>query len=200
MSTGCPWTLALGSEGPRGRRAFPGDSCSVPMPAGRPAVPGHSRLGPRARGVEQLFSSDLGPGSRARGVDQHSRLNRALVQGPVGSTICSGELGPESKELRSRPAFPGDVNPFWRASVFDQLSREPRDLVRGPAVLTSLPGRLRPVPEGPRCPPAVPGDSDHSRGPGCRTAVPGDSRMCPMSPGVNQGSLASWARVEVSRG
>ena len=99
-----------------GRPAFLGDSvqcpmlrrpCSCPRHLGpipeasrcRPDVPGNSRLGPKARGVDQLsrlnlvqFQGPVGrqavpvdssPGPNARRFEQQSRVTRAHVRGPA---------------------------------------------------------------------------------------------------------------------
>ena len=186
-STSCRGNLALGSEGPQGLPAVPGDPGPCPRARSRPSVPG-----------------GLGPGRTYRGFDQASRVTRARVRSPrgrpalpgdwgpgpkpSGSTSCPGRLALEYECPQGRPAQPGDSGRgsiargvdqlfrvfegplgqpavprdsglFPKAGSVDQLSREPWDLIRGPAVLTSLPGRLRPLPEGPRRPPALPGNS-----------------------------------------
>ena len=83
----------------------------------------HGRLGlcPISRCVDQL-SGRLGPWSRVCGVDQASRVNRALAQRPKLSTNYAGGLGPGSKDPRERPAVPGDSGPGPKACVIERLS------------------------------------------------------------------------------
>ena len=78
-------------------------------PRGQPAVPGDSRLGPSACGV-----------------DQQSRATRALVGGTAVSTRPPWHLGPMPEDLRGRPAVPGDSGLIPRAHGFDQMSRVTR--------------------------------------------------------------------------
>ena len=110
-STRGPRCLGPGSEGLRGRQAVPGPRARVrgperstgcpvgigPFAKGprlQPAVQGHSRLGPKSLGIDQLSlqtparlrclrgPSCPGPlclSPRARGVDQFYRANRARV-------------------------------------------------------------------------------------------------------------------------
>src|SRR5512135_439180 len=108
---------------------------------GRPAIPG-----------------DTDPGPRARGVDQLSRATQARVRAPLGLTSCPGQLAPRSDGLgvvrcpgylwhmtevsRARPAFQEDIGVDPRARSVDQLSRAPRDLVGVSVASTSCPGRL----------------------------------------------------------
>ena len=61
-STSCRGNLALGSEGPQGLPAVPGDPGPCPRARSRPSVPG-----------------GLGPGRTYRGFDQASRVTRARV-------------------------------------------------------------------------------------------------------------------------
>ena len=147
-------------------------------PRGQPAVPGDSRLGPSACGV-----------------DQQSRATRALVGGTSVSTGCPGGLGPASEGPPGRPAVQVDSGPSLKARVVDQLSQAlgpvsegtwvrpgvpgDRTRVRRPVGSTICPGRYWPGSKGPRGPPAGPRDS----GPVL------------MARGVNQQSLAPGARV-----
>ena len=65
--------FTLGSEGPWGLPAVPGDSGPGTRARGRPASPG-----------------DLGPGRTYRGFLQMSRATRTCVRGPAGSTTYTG--------------------------------------------------------------------------------------------------------------
>ena len=147
------------------------------MPEGpwvRQAIPGDSRLGPRAHVVDQL-----------------SRTTRAQVRGHVGSTGSHGELGPGSEGMcgqpavlrdsglcprarqvhqlpqgtrarvrgkRGRPSVPGHLGPGPWAHGYDQLTRGNCALILWPAVFTSSPGRFEPLPEGPQDQQTVLGD------------------------------------------
>ena len=143
-------------------------------PWGPPAVPGHSRLGPKALGVDEL-----------------PQETPARLRVPAVSPSCPGDLGAIPEGLRSppvvpgasdrtrgpgcrravlddprmgpgtrgQPAVPGDVGWSPMSRGVDQLSRATRALFGGTAVSTSCPGRLGPRPEGPLCPPAVPCDT-----------------------------------------
>ena len=88
----------------------------------RPAPPGDSGPGPRARRVDQLSQETrvlskvprgrpavpghAGLCPRARGFDQLSQANRAWVRGPSGWTSCPGHLGPVPEGARCRPTLP----------------------------------------------------------------------------------------------
>ena len=123
-STRCPGRLVLGSEGPRGR----------------PAVTGHSVLGPSARGF-----------------DQESRETRARVRMPAVSTHFEGDLGP-SRRVRGVDLPFGRIRPMPKGPWFQQASRETLDLARCGGV-EQLSQGTRPWTEGTRCRPTLPGDS-----------------------------------------
>ena len=149
-STSCPGCLRPGSEGPERSTGCPEGIGPLPKgPCGQPAVPGHSRLGPRGRGVDQLL-----------------RVTWAQDHGPAVSTSTPGRIALFSEGLWVRSPVPGNSGLGPRHLVVDELYQETRDLVGGPALSTSLPGRLRPMPEGPRCSPAVPETRTLPEGPG----------------------------------
>ena len=163
MSTCCPGRIGSGSECPR---------C-------RPAVPGHSRLGLKALGVDLQF-----------------RATPARVRQPAGLTSCSGVLGSMPKGPRGRTAVPVESGSCLRArGVYqpsqvtrnvpegpgvEQLSRATRALVGGTEMSTRSPGRLWPIPKSMRARPALPSHS--CLGPGARV--------------VDQLSWATQARVQ----
>ena len=158
-STSCPGQLGPGSESPRGQAALPGDS----------------RFGLRARGVEQL-----------------SQATRAWVCGPKCSTSPSGQIAPCSDGPQCQQALRVESGPCPRARSVDQLCQATQVCVRGPAVYllswatwefarcsagsNSCPGNsgpgprargadqlsrgIQPMPEGQPHPPVVPGDWD----------------------------------------
>ena len=159
-STSCPGRLRPGSE----------------LLRGRPALPGHLHLCPRALGVD-LLSQALGPGSdgpwarpavpgdwgpspKALSVDHLSLATRTRVRRPAGSTNCPGRLGPWSKAPRLRPDLPGESRSGRIACGFDQLSRGTRARVRGPEASSSCPRGIGPWSGGPRFRPDIPADSD----------------------------------------
>ena len=76
-------------------------------PRGPPAVLCASGPGPGTRGVDQI-SGDWGLGPKALGILQVSRATRAHVQGPSGTTSCTGRLVLGFGGLRVRPALPGE--------------------------------------------------------------------------------------------
>ena len=146
----------FGSECPRGRPAVPGVSARVretawstsslgllgPVSEGsqfRPTLPGESRSGPMAHGVDQLSGA-------TRAIPDSLRGRRAvpgysgLCQGPVVSTSCPRQLGPMSEVPRFPSALPGEsgLGPMGHCS--DQLSGVIRACARGPARSTSCPG------------------------------------------------------------
>ena len=177
MSTSCPRRLGPGSDGPRGRPAVTGDSgpglrdcgvdqlsCATRARVRGPAVLTNSYgrfiFWPLC-GVRQSWPSVphcLGPGPRARGVDQLPRVTWAWVRGAAVSTrfprrLARGSVGPGvdllsratrawSKGLPVRPTVPGDSGPGPRVRGVDQLSRATCARVRGLAVSTSSPRRL----------------------------------------------------------
>ena len=96
-------------------------------PRGRPAVPGHTCLGPKALGVDLLS------------LETPARLRK-----PAGSTSSSEGLGPGSEGLSGRLAVPWDSGSCPRARGADQHSLDHRGLVRRPSGMSSCPGPLRP--------------------------------------------------------
>ena len=140
MSNWCPGRIGPGSECPR---------C-------RPAVPGTSRLGPKALGVDQLsratpaqLRNPVGSTSCSRplAVGSEGPRGRPALPGQShsvlrahGSTSCPPRHGPGSEEPRGRPAFLGDMGPCQRACGVDQPSRASQARARGPVMFTSTPG------------------------------------------------------------
>ena len=208
-STSCPRGLQPGSEGLRSG----------------PALPGHSRLRPKACGFDLL-----------------SQGNRGQVRGPEGSTSCPRGLGPVPDFQQGRSAFPdasrmcpsargedqqfqvlgfqgtqGDpmslatralfrgpmgsnrfqrrLGPVTEAPRVNQMSRATLAQLQGPAVWTSCPGPLALASKGPRGRPGVGGLGPWSEALRVRPAVTGDSSPCPRESGVHQLSPASWPWV-----
>ena len=183
----------------------------VRCPRCRAAVPGPSRLGPKALGVDQLSRATPAQLQKSCGVDQLSQAIPAQLGGPAVSTSSSGPLVLWSEGPRGRPAVQGDSGPGPKAGGVNQLSLAPRVLFRGlgvnqlsrmswaffrgPTGSTSCPWRLGLSPKalvsticpGPH---ALGTDSTWSR-----PAVQGDSRPCPMSRSTDQHSGATRARV-----
>ena len=87
------------------------------VPRGRPAVTG-----------------DLGPGPRARGVDQLSQGTQNSERGPAVATSFPGRLGPGSEVPQDPTYVPGDSGPGPRARGIDQLSQENRTCAGSPTV------------------------------------------------------------------
>ena len=146
-------------QGSAGSTITPGGHCPMPEDQwSRPAVPGY-----------------LGPGRRARRVDQNSRATQALARGPVVSTISPRGLGFGSKSPwftssprrlgpvpvfpQGQPAVSGDSGPGPKTRGVDQLSRATCTWVRWPLGSTSSPGLLGPGFDGLRFRPAIPGAS-----------------------------------------
>lgn len=169
------------SVGPMVTTCSPGLICTVSeCPWFQPALAGESRSGPMARGVDQL--------TRAT----HTR----------------------SDGLQGGQAVPGNTGPPPSAHGVDQLFWATWARVRGHAGSTSCLRRLALGPDGPRGLPAVPGDLGLGPKARSRPAVPGDLGPCPMSrwvvprhwgPGwtyrcVDQASLATWARAQMTSG
>ena len=203
-----PGRLALGSEGPRGRRAAPGDSGSAPSACGVAQLSlGNSGPFPRACGVHQM--------SRVTGTVPEARVSKscpgrpARVSGDPRSTSYPRRLGLEPDVPWGRPAIPGDSGPVRRDRAVDQLSRTPRAQARGSSVSTSCAVRHGPGSEGPwvdqlplangtvvrvpvgttSCPGGLgPG----CEGPRCRPAVPCESGPGLRPRGLDQLSLATY--------
>ena len=209
MSTPCLWPLGPSSEGPQVNQVSWATRAHARGPAGsnrcpgrlrrvsevlhvRPAVPGHSRLGPRASGVDPL----------------------SRVQRPSGLTSCPGQLALWSKGPGGRPVFPGDLCLCLSACEVDPTSLATQAWLQGPTVSTSCSWRHALVSECPRCRPALLGNSRSGprarefdllffttqaliRGPEVSTDVPGDSGPSPRDRGVDQLSLATrgWFQV-----
>ena len=174
-STSSPGPLGPVPKDPFVRSAVPGDSPDSEAPRARAALPDHSCLGPRARGVDQL-SRRLGP----------------WLEGPRCRPGVHGDSGPCPENPRVRPALPCDLCPGPRACGMNRLTRGIRARVRGPVVSTGCPRGIRPVPAGQQVLPVDPGDSVpclraqdvdqifRALGPGCevrrgRPTVPHDS-------------------------
>ena len=209
MSTSCPGTLALGSEGPRGRRAAPGDSGSAPSACGVAQLSlGNSGPFPRACGVHQL-SRVTRTVPEGPGVEELSWATRACVSGDPRSTSYPRRLGLEPDVPWGRAAIPGDSGPVRRDRAVDQLSRTPRAQARGSSVSTSCAVRHGPGSEGPwvdqlplanctvvrvpagttSCPGGLgPG----GEGPACRPAIPCESGPGLRPRGLDQLSLATY--------
>ena len=176
----------------------------VRCPRCRAAVPGPSRLGPKALGVDQLSRATPAQLQKSCGVDQLSQAIPAQLGGPAVSTSSSGPLVLWSEGPRGRPAVQGDSGPGPKAGGVNQLSLAPRVLFRGlgvnqlsrmswaffrgPKESTSCPWRLGPESKGPWCQPSVPGDSHSSpwiRGVEQLSRVTGARFQCPqVRPGV----------------
>jgi len=117
----------------------------------------------------------MGPGPRARGVDQLSR--------------------PGSDGLRGRSPLPCHSRSGPRARGVDQLSRVTLARVRGPSGSTSCPWRFRLGFESAvstSCPGSLPHGSDIPR---CQPALLGDSCSGPRACGVDQLSQVTRPRV-----
>ena len=143
-STSCPRGLQPGSEGLRSG----------------PALPGHSRLRPKACGFDLL-----------------SQGNRGQVRGPEGSTSCPRGLGPVPDFQQGRSAFPdasrmcpsargedqqfqvlgfqgtqgrpdvfGDSGPVPRSHGVEEVSKATRACYGGPTGQPDVPGNSGPAP------------------------------------------------------
>ena len=176
----------------------------VRCPRCRAAVPGPSRLGPKALGVDQLSRATPAQLQKSCGVDQLSQAIPAQLGGPAVSTSSSGPLVLWSEGPRGRPAVQGDSGPGPKAGGVNQLSLAPRvrfrglgvnqlsrmswAFFRGPKESTSCPWQLGPESKGPWCQPSVPGDSHSSpwiRGVQQLSRVTGARFQCPqVRPGV----------------
>ena len=149
---------------------------------------------PRVR-VSTTSLGRLGPGPRARGVDQLLWAIPARVRGHTVSTSCPARRGPGSECPRRRPGVPCDSDPGPRALGVHQHSRETCARVRWPEVSTSSPGRLGPYPMARGVFELSRVTRDCAKGPRCRTALPGISRLPLRAPGVDQQARTTLARV-----
>ena len=195
----------------------------VRCPRCRAAVPGPSRLGPKALGVDQLSRATPAQLQKSCGVDQLSQAIPAQLGGPAVSTSSPGPLVLGSEGPRGRPAVQGDSGPGPKAGGVNQLSLAPRVLFRGlgvnqlsrmswaffrgPKESTSCPWRLGPESKGPWCQPSVPGDSHSSpwiRGVEqlSRVTWPAGSTRCPgqLGPGPRSRSCYQLSRATRGRG
>ena len=182
-------------RGPAGWTSSPGPlALAFKCWWGRPAVPG-----------------DSGPGPRARRVDHLSRVTRARVRVPAVLTSSPGSLGTWLEGPRVDPPF-GQLRPVPEGPRFQPASGATLDCARGAAVSNS---GSRQFALGPRAPGVDqrsqgtlvwlrgPAGSTNTPGPhalaskGLRgqPAVPGDSGPCPMSSRVHQVSRVTRAWV-----
>ena len=179
-SSCCLWSLGLGSKGPCGRSAVPGESGPRPSarsfaqvsqatrtPSQGPAVstrcPGRYRPsseGTRGRPTLPVQSTSYS-GCIALGTDG-ARGQQTLQgeSGPGPSTRSDSQVSRASR-ARARvppgqPDVPGDTGLAPRACGANHLSRETRACVRGPMGLTSCNGHLVPGSKGLRGRQALP--------------------------------------------
>ena len=127
-------------------------------PRFRPAVPGYSCTGLRARKVDPMSLVTLARFRVPAGSTRSQRRLGALTEAPLDNQMSQATLvrlrGPAGG-----PAVPGHSRLPPRARGVDQLSRVTGAQVRRPSGSTSSPGRLRPGSEGAYGGPAVPGHS-----------------------------------------
>lgn len=200
-STRCPKRLRPGSECPR---------C-------RPDVPGHSRLGQRPCGVDQLSRATwakvrvptgsttcpwrLGPVSEGLQCQQLSRATRAWDRFFARSTSSPLRLRPGSEGPRFPPAVRGEsrLSPISRGVYqLSPVTRAQVEVPLFPREVDQLSGAIRARAQGPAVSTSHPGRiRSRCKGRRGRPAVPGDSGPCPKARVFDQHSQAHHARVRL---
>ena len=176
--TSSPGRLGPGSEGPRGRPAVPGDS--VPGPKAREVDQLARATRARVRGHTLSYNCPgrLGLVSEGPRCSPDEPGTPARLRVPRGSTRSPGRLGPVSAGPLGRPLVRA-TGPVSQVQWDPQIVRVTWARLPVPAVSTRYPWRLGPC-------------SDSMWG---RQGVPGDSGSGPRDCDIHQHSRVTRARV-----